>query len=120
MFDERYVIVTRTMPYMFEADNRYEFYSEGDFTELPSDAYKWIAEIDAINHFNKCGYSIDEPDMLLDEQSFKAIYQFQKDSGLYPYGVLDFTTQQALNNKLEQLISQHDKQLAKAYELLKE
>lgn len=67
-----------------------------------------------------CGYSIDEPDMLLDEQSFKAIYQFQKDSGLYPYGVLDFTTQQALNNKLEQLISQHDKQLAKAYELLKE
>jgi hypothetical protein len=60
MFDERYVIVTRTLPYRYEADNRYAFYSEGDFTELPSDAYKWITEVDAISHFNKCGYSIDE------------------------------------------------------------
>ncbi len=67
-----------------------------------------------------CGYSIDQPDMLLDDQTSAAVYKFQKDNGLYPYGALDFATQQALNDKLEKLISQHDKQMAKANELLKE
>lgn len=67
-----------------------------------------------------CGYEVDSPDMFLDGETSDAIYKFQKDNGLYPYGVLDFSTQQALNNKLEKLQSEYDKQMAKALELLKD
>lgn len=64
------------------------------------------------------GYDVDAPDIKLDEKTYRAIAKFQKDSGLYPYGVLDFTTQQALNDKLEKLLLANDKQYAKAIEIL--
>lgn len=65
------------------------------------------------------GYDIGTPDTRLDERTFKAIEKFQRDSGLYPYGVLDFTTQQKLNDRLESLLEENDKQYAKALEVLK-
>lgn len=65
------------------------------------------------------GYNIKNPDMLFDKESAAAVYEFQRDNGFYPYGVLDFATQQALNEKLEKLILECDKQMAKALELLK-
>ncbi len=65
------------------------------------------------------GYNIAKPDMIFDKESAAAVYEFQKDNGFYPYGVLDFTTQQALNDKLEKMILECDKQMAKALELLK-
>ena len=65
------------------------------------------------------GYNISKPDMNYDQESAAAIYEFQKDNGFYPYGVLDFATQQALNEKLEKLRLEYDKQMAKATELLK-
>lgn len=64
------------------------------------------------------GYDIDKPDTKLDEKTFKAIKKFQKDSGFSPYGVLDFTTQKALNDKLDKLILEIDKQYTKAVEIL--
>ncbi|HHW48318.1 MAG TPA: S41 family peptidase [Clostridiaceae bacterium] len=64
------------------------------------------------------GYEVDEPDTKLDEKTYKAIYEFQRDSGLFPYGVLDFTTQKALNEKLEQIILSNDRQYAKAVDIL--
>lgn len=66
------------------------------------------------------GYNIAQPDMFFDEESASAVYQFQKDNGFYPYGVLDFSTQQALNEKLEKLLLEYDKQMMKALELLKD
>ncbi len=63
-------------------------------------------------------YDIDDPDMKLDEKTFRAVKAFQKNMGLYPYGVLDFTTQRALNRELDRLIQGTDKQYAKAVELL--
>ena len=66
------------------------------------------------------GYNIGKPDMLFDIQSSAAVYEFQKDIGFYSYGVLDFSTQKALNEKLEKLMSEYDKQMAKALELLKD
>jgi carboxyl-terminal processing protease len=65
------------------------------------------------------GYDVDTPDTLLDEKTFSAISKFQKDSNLYPYGVLDFTTQKALNSAINKTILEHDKQYAKAVEILK-
>jgi carboxyl-terminal processing protease len=64
------------------------------------------------------GYEVDEPDYVLDEKTFGAIAQFQEDSGLYPYGVLDFTTQQALNDLLAEKTLEIDRQLSKALEIL--
>lgn len=66
------------------------------------------------------GYNIAKPDMLFDKESADAVYRFQKENGLYPYGVMDFATQKALNNKLEKLLVEYDKQMAKAIELLKD
>jgi carboxyl-terminal processing protease len=65
-----------------------------------------------------CGYDIGTPDAKLDSTTFAAIMEFQKDNGLYPYGVLDFATQQALNDKLEAKILEVDKQYAEAVRVL--
>ncbi|MDO8685812.1 MAG: S41 family peptidase [Clostridiales bacterium] len=64
------------------------------------------------------GYNVDEPDTLLDSKTFAAIAAYQKASGLYSYGVLDFTTQKALNKTLEALLITTDLQYKKALELL--
>jgi len=64
------------------------------------------------------GYDIDVPDMVLDEKTFRAVSKFRTDNGLYPGGVLDFTTQEALNKKLDELIQEIDKQYMKAVEVL--
>jgi len=64
------------------------------------------------------GYEVDDPDTRLDEKTYKAIHEFQRDNGLFPYGVLDFTTQKVLNEKLERIILLNDKQYAKAVEIL--
>ena len=57
----------------------------------------------------------------MDADTVRAVSQFQKDSGLYPYGCLDFTTR----DKLQKTCAEYpakcysaDNQLAKAIELL--
>lgn len=64
------------------------------------------------------GYEVDEPDLILDQKTFTAVSLFQQDTGLFPYGVLDFSTQQSLNERLEQLLLANDLQYAKCVELL--
>lgn len=66
-----------------------------------------------------CGYDVDTPDDKLDSKTFKAIKKFQKDNKLFPYGTLDFSTQQRLNDKLDKLVEGADMQYLKAVELLK-
>ncbi|HHW30974.1 MAG TPA: S41 family peptidase [Clostridiaceae bacterium] len=66
------------------------------------------------------GYEVDEPDTILDEKTFKAINDFRTNMGLYPGGVLDFTTQKTLNNEYYKKLLEIDKQLAKAVEILSE
>jgi carboxyl-terminal processing protease len=66
------------------------------------------------------GYDVDNPDNVLDEKTFGEVWRFRTDKGLYPGGVLDFTTQQALNDELDRIILTHDKQYAKAVEILQE
>jgi carboxyl-terminal processing protease len=64
------------------------------------------------------GYELDEPDTLLDKRTFEAIKKFQADKGLYPYGVLDFSTQKELNRTLDSLRVEHDPVYAWAVEWL--
>lgn len=56
-----------------------------------------------------------------DQSTFDAVLNFQRAEGLYPYGVLDFTTQMALNNRLRLADAANDVQFMVAYnELTKE
>ncbi len=64
-------------------------------------------------------YNVDEPDFTLDQKTFAAIKKFQKDSKVYSYGVLDFTTQKLLNEKLSDLKQTQDPVYVKAVSLIK-
>ena len=46
-----------------------------------------------------------------DQETADAVYRFQMGTGLYPYGVLDLTTQNALYNRLAKSKVLHDEQL---------
>lgn len=65
------------------------------------------------------GYDVDTPDIRLDQKTFDAIRKFQAENKLYPCGVLDFTTQNLLNAKLDELVGKLDKQYATAVEVLR-
>jgi carboxyl-terminal processing protease len=64
------------------------------------------------------GYDVDTPDMILDNKTFAAIQKFQAEKGLSAYGVLDFTTQQALNQQYSQVMPEIDLQYGKALQIL--
>lgn len=64
------------------------------------------------------GYEIDTPDFVYDEKTEKAITKFQKENKLRAYGVADYPTLKALNNKLIEKISKKDIQLEKALEVI--
>lgn len=64
------------------------------------------------------GYDVDVPDIILDQKTFQAINDFRVENGLYSGGVLDFTTQKALNRELEKKVLEIDKQYSKAVEIL--
>lgn len=67
------------------------------------------------------GYKVSEPDGILDAVTFEQIKLFQKNNHLNPYGVLDFSTQDALNSaiKLFAAPETEDLQLKKAIEIMK-
>jgi carboxyl-terminal processing protease len=69
---------------------------------------------------NILGYPVTGADGIFDEHLKKQIAQFQADKGLYPYGILDFTTQDALKISLESysVDTSVDMQLEKALEIL--
>lgn len=64
------------------------------------------------------GYEVGTIDTYYDNATTQAVYAFQADSGLHPYGIADYTTQAALNDALYASINADDKQLAKAIEVL--
>lgn len=63
------------------------------------------------------GYQVGEIDGKFDAELELATYSFQEDAGLYPYGVMDITTQNFLNNIANEAKVLNDLQLdaAKAY-----
>ncbi len=67
------------------------------------------------------GYEIGDGDGVFDWTLEQAIRKFQSDTGLYPYGKLDFTTQERLLTEYEIYLEESvpDVQLTKAIEVLK-
>lgn len=66
---------------------------------------------------NVLGYSVGVPDKVFGEDTFYAVKKFQESVGLYPYGVLDFSTQLAIINALETEEIYLDKPMEKAIEI---
>ncbi len=64
------------------------------------------------------GYFSGTPDFTFGSDTSSAIAKFQRDSGGYAYGVMDFNTQKWLNSKLDELVKKYDTQYAKAVEVL--
>lgn len=67
------------------------------------------------------GYTINEPDGVYDIVSFNQVVKFQNDNSLYPYGIIDLATQDALYNALlkHAELDMEDLQLKAAIEGLK-
>lgn len=65
------------------------------------------------------GYQVDKPDLNLDAKTWAAIKKFQKETKLYPSGVLDYATQEAFNKQRQKLLLRFDLPYAKAIEYLK-
>ncbi len=66
------------------------------------------------------GYDVNMPDMTLDDKTFAAIKKFQQEHGLGAYGVLDFSTQDALNKQYYKVLPEIDRQYARALEIIKQ
>lgn len=66
---------------------------------------------------NAMGYSVGVPDTVYDEDTYYAVKKYQESAGLYPYGVLDFTTQMSIYNSLQNTEVGLDSALDKAIEL---
>ncbi len=58
-------------------------------------------------------------DGVFDEDTKRATETFQKLTGLSVYGVMDYTTQNTLNDKMAEVEVEQDRQYEKAYEILK-
>ncbi len=64
------------------------------------------------------GYRVGEVDGVFDKMTHQATINFQADTKMHPYGVMDYTTQSRLNDEIEALTIRVDKQLESALELL--
>lgn len=63
------------------------------------------------------GYKITSIDDIFNDELTEAVAKFQSDAGLFPYGVIDITTQVQMENKFAELDENVDMQLIKAYQL---
>ena len=65
------------------------------------------------------GYATGEVDGVFDKMTQQATKNFQANNGLHPYGVMDYTTQSVLNDKIADHEVEIDAQLQKALEILR-
>lgn len=68
---------------------------------------------------NILGYKTGEVDGVYDNMTHQATKNFQADRKLHPYGVMDYTTQAALNDAIDNCEIEKDTQLERALEILK-
>ncbi len=71
-----------------------------------------IVNVEGILKF--LGYFDGEPDGKYDGETYRAVWKFQQATGLYPYGVCDYTTQARLNTEYHLAVQSNDLQLKAA------
>lgn len=69
----------------------------------------------AEERLSRMGYNVGDVDESFTSRTAAAVAQFQSDAGLFSYGVLDITTQVAINNTFLSLTEVVDKQFEYAY-----
>ncbi|WP_202707559.1 S41 family peptidase [Sporosalibacterium faouarense] len=112
-------IVVENKPAEFEIDlSDIPKYSKKSKPELNSVSLDVLATEQILTIL---GYELEEPDGVMDQESLNAVKEFQKEQGLFAYGIVDYTTQDALVKALETHIIDNtkDMQLEKALEVLK-
>jgi len=81
----------------------------GEQRYFSGDEAKGVKDIEGMLRF--LGYFDEEADEVYDQATYKAVYHFQKDNGLYPYGVCDYVTQDKMNRVYSQEKEGNDLQL---------
>lgn len=85
-------------------------YQVGDSTDEVEGIEKMLYDLNFLS---------EKPDNIYDQDTENAVYNFQKVSGLYPYGVCDLTTQSYLFNKYIETDFYNDDQFDFALDYLK-
>lgn len=105
-------------------ENKYKDFDESTLTPMTisnrytiGDEHEDVLAIE--ERLSALGYMVGEVDGVYDKLTFQATKNFQADTELYPYGVMDYTTQSRLNDAIEDLEVLVDKQLEAAIEFLK-
>ena len=106
-----------------KVSNKFEDFDESTLTPMTIDARYTIgdthSDVLAIEErLALLGYNV-EVDDVYDNLTYQATKNFQAATGLHPYGVMDYTTQAMLNDVIDELEVEVDKQLDKALEILK-
>lgn len=66
---------------------------------------------------NSLGYDIAIPDLEYDRHSSAMMEKFQLENGLYPSGIIDYSTQARLNREIEKQVIANDAQYARARQI---
>lgn len=108
----------------FDVDIKYMDFDESAITPMTINARYTIgdthSDVLAIEErLSALGYNVGEVDGVFDNLTHQATMNFQANTGLYPYGVMDYTTQSRLNDVIDDLEVPIDTQLNKALEILK-
>lgn len=90
-------------------------YTKFDYTQKPSVGVNSQNTKAAKERLRILGYYQGEADDYFDNALFNAICDFQEQSELFPYGVLDISTQKKLQEKFSELEEVVDNQLVEAY-----
>lgn len=93
-----------------------EKYQTFDYKEKPSVGAKSSNVLAAKQRLKLIGYYSGTADEDFTASLETAVYRFQEENGLYPYGVLDISTQVKMENMFYKLEVLEDKQLEYAYE----
>ncbi len=83
-----------------------------------SDVDEQIVNVEGMLKF--MGYFNEEPDDTYTISTYYAVKEFQRVTGLYPYGVCDFTTQGRLNTEYTKAVENNDIQLNAALDWIVE
>lgn len=103
--------------------NVYEPYDASGLTPMTiNDRYSVGAKAEDVRAIEErltvLGYYTGNVDDTFDSFTASATEKFQSDLGLYAYGVMDYTTQNALNNEIDKVEVEIDRQFDAACELL--
>jgi len=103
--------------------NKFEDFDESTLTPMTINARYTIgdehSDVLAIEErLSALGYNVGEVDGVFDKMTHQATKNFQADTNLHPYGVMDYTTQARLNDVIEDYEVEIDIQKATAIEIL--